>query len=308
MAENVAWGPGNPHPLSKVKTELIWEGKYDEYGNRREVDTAGCDMPLQKVEAIDEPFSNAEGEGQLDIWKQKSKRLDDSRNMLLWGDNKLIMASLLRDFKGKIDLIYIDPPFDVGADFTMPVAIGEDDSGPRKEQSILEMVAYRDMWGKGTDSYLHTMYERLGLMKDLLRDGGTIYTHLDYRVVALVRLVLDDVFGAQCFRNEIVWYYSGGGAARDRFAYKHDNILCYSKGYGSTVFNVDAVRMDYKWTAGQKRADGSERNLEKGKLPDDVMGLDIIKLNKIMPWASEHTGYETQKNEALVATFVRASL
>lgn len=303
------WGPQNPHPLSKVSTELVWEGKYDEYGNRREVEVAGLDMPLQKVEAIDEPRQAAEGGGQdaFEFYKRKSKRQDDFRNLLLWGDNKLVMAALLRDFKAKVDLIYIDPPFDVGADFTMPVAIGEDNTGPRKEQSILEMVAYRDMWGKGTDSYLHTIYERLGLMKELLREGGVIYIHLDYRVVALVRLVLDDVFGVPCFRNEVVWYYSGGGAARDRFAHKHDNILCYSKGEVAKVFNVDEVRMDYKWTDGQKRADGSERDLERGKLPDDVMGLDIIKLNKIMPWAAEHTGYETQKNEALVATFVRAS-
>jgi DNA modification methylase len=301
------WGPTKPHPLSRMKTELVWEGKYDEYGNRREVEIAGADLPLQRVESIDEPRQAAEGGGWLPTFEKQSRRQDDFRNMLLWGDNKLVMAALLKDFTGKIDLIYIDPPFDVGADFTMPVAIGEDDSGPRKEQSILEMVAYRDMWGKGTDSYLHTVYERLGLMKELLREGGAIYVHLDYRVVALVRLVLDDVFGPECFRNEIVWYYSGGGAARDRFAYKHDNILCYAKSERARVFNVDEVRMDYKWTDGQKRADGSERDLEKGKLPDDVMGLDIIKLNKIMPWAAEHTGYETQKNEALVATFVRAS-
>src|SRR4030042_4469071 len=95
------WGPQNPHPLSKMRTEIVWEGKYDEYGNRREIQIAGCDMPLQKVEAIDEPHSSAEGKGQIDLFKKKSRRQDDFRNMLIWGDNKLVMASLLKDFKGK---------------------------------------------------------------------------------------------------------------------------------------------------------------------------------------------------------------
>ena len=88
---------------------------------------------------------------------------EDFRNRLIWGDNKLVMASLLKDFRGKIDLIYIDPPFDVGADFTMQVPIGEEKDAVEKDQSLLEMVAYRDMWGKGSDSYLHMMYERLTL-------------------------------------------------------------------------------------------------------------------------------------------------
>jgi adenine specific DNA methylase Mod len=93
---------------------------------------------------------------------------EDFRNRLIWGDNKLMMASLLKEFRGKIDLIYIDPPFDVGADFTMHVPIGEEKGAVEKDQSILEMVAYRDMWGKGTDSHLHMISERLILMKELL--------------------------------------------------------------------------------------------------------------------------------------------
>jgi adenine specific DNA methylase Mod len=86
--------------------------------------------------------------------------------MLIWGDNKLVMAPLLKDFRGKIDLIYIDPPFDVGADFTMQVPIGEEKEAIRKEQSLLELVAYNDTWGKYTDSYLQMLIERLILMKE----------------------------------------------------------------------------------------------------------------------------------------------
>ena len=167
MSQNPKWSPQNPHPLSQMKTELVWEGKYDEFGNRREVDIAGCAMPMQKIETIDQPRSEAAAKGQLALFEKTSKRLDDFRNMLIWGDNKLVMASLLKDFKGKIDLIYIDPPFDVGADFTMDVPIGDEKETVDKDQSTLEMVAYRDMWGKGTDSYLHMMYERLILMKEL---------------------------------------------------------------------------------------------------------------------------------------------
>ena len=299
------FGPDNPHPLSVLRSELVWEGKYDEYGNRRTLDIPALAAPMQRIETVDEPRARSEAQGAL--FDEGQAHLDDFRNRLIWGDNRLVCASLLAEFRDSIDAVYIDPPFDVGADFTMSVPLGDEKDELKKEQSALEMVAYRDMWGKGTDSYLHMIAERLSLIHALLRPGGKLWVHLDYRVVALVRCVLDDLFGYDAFRNEVIWYYSGGGAPKDRFAYKHDNILCYEKAGGSSTFNVDEVRMDYKWTSGQSRADGSDRDLEKGKLPDDVMGLDVIRLNKIMPWASEHTGYETQKNEALIATLLQAS-
>jgi adenine-specific DNA-methyltransferase len=175
MADNIRWGLDNPHPFSQMKTELIWEGKYDEYGNRRAVDIAGSAMPLQKIETVDQPRSEAAASGQIELFEKENKRLDDFRNMLIWGDNKLIMASLLKDYKGKIDLIYIDPPFDVGADFTMNVPVGDGKETLGKDQSALEMVAYRDMWGKGTDSYLHMMHERLVLMREFVSENGSIY-------------------------------------------------------------------------------------------------------------------------------------
>jgi len=202
MPKKIRYGLDNPHPLSSLKTELVWEGKYDEYGNRRTVDVAGCAMPLQKIETIDEPRSRCQASG--DLFNPAKAHPDDFRNMLIWGDNKLVMASLLKDFKGKIDLIYIDPPFDVGADFTMNVPIGDEKETAFKDQSTLEMVAYRDMWGKGTDSYVHTMYERLTLMKELLSTRGSIFVHLAPTVSHHVRCVLDDVFLSGNFRNEII--------------------------------------------------------------------------------------------------------
>jgi adenine-specific DNA-methyltransferase len=111
-----------------LRTELVWEGKYDEYGHRREVDIAGCAMPMQKIERIDEPRRAAAATGQGSLFEQQNPQQDDFRNRQVrknnqWGDNKLVMASLMWSFKDKVDLIYIDPPFDVGADFSISVAI-----------------------------------------------------------------------------------------------------------------------------------------------------------------------------------------
>src|SRR5207249_1178572 len=202
-APTTKYGPGNPHPLSVLKTELVWEGKYDEFGNRREIDAASLAMPLQRIETVDEPRARTEAQGQL--FDAKKSHLDDFRNRLIWGDNKLVLASLLKEFRGKVDLIYIDPPFDVGADFRMNVALGEKQDTAVKDQSALEMVAYRDTWGRGVASYLQMMYERLLLMRDLLTDTGSIYLHCDWHASHLLRSILDDVFSANCFRSEIIW-------------------------------------------------------------------------------------------------------
>jgi DNA modification methylase len=232
MAGEFQWGPGNPHPLSTMRTELVWEGKYDEYGRRREVDVAGAALPMQRIETVDEPRQRAEAEGQLALFEKKraGHKQDDFRNRLIWGDNKLVMASLLKEFKGKIDLIYIDPPFDVGADFTMDVPLGDGKETVEKDQSTLEMVAYRDTWGKGTDSYLSMMYERLSLMKDLLSEAGSIVVHCDYHVNYMVRALLDDVFGQDRFFNEIVWKRKGGSAnPQNRYGVVTDTLLQYAK-------------------------------------------------------------------------------
>ena len=237
MAEPVRWGPDNPHPLFGRKTELVWDGKYDEYGARRPVDIAGSAMPMQKIETVDMPRSEALAGGQTTLGELKTTRADDFRNMLIWGDNKLVMASLLKDFRGKIDLIYIDPPFDVGADFTLHLSIGDGSGKVEKEQSLLEAVAYRDMWGMGTDSYLHMMYERLTLMKELLSDRGSIYVHCDWHVNSYLRAVLDDVFGQEMFRSELVWKRTiGATSIADRYRTQTDTIYIYTK-TNNYIFN-----------------------------------------------------------------------
>ena len=266
MAQNAAgsgFGPQNPHPLSTLRTELVWEGKYDDYGNRREVDIAGLAMPMQRIETIDQPRSEAAAAGQLALFEKKNKRLDDFRNRLVWGDNKLVMASLLKEFKGKIDLIYIDPPFDVGADFTMQVPVGERRETIEKDQSTLEMVAYRDMWGRGTDSYLQMVAERLYLIRDLLSEGGTIYVHIGPNVNHLVRSVLDEVFGQLRHLNEVTWKRTFAHSDAKRFGIVHDNILIYSK-TESYKFNKQTTDHDESYIKshyGQKDADGRQFRL-----------------------------------------------
>jgi adenine-specific DNA-methyltransferase len=240
MSTENRFGPENPHPLSKINTELIWDGKYDEYGNRREVDIAGCSMPLQKIETIDEPRSRTEAQGKL--FDARKYHSDDFRNMLIWGDNKLITASLLQDFKGKINLVYIDPPFDIGADFTMDIPIGDGKETIDKDQSTLEMIAYRDMWGKGIDSYLHMMFERLILIKELLAENGSIYVHVGWQVSAAVRVLMDEIFGKDNFLNEIAWRRAAAHNDANRYGIIHDTILFYTK---SDHWTFNPVYTDY---------------------------------------------------------------
>ena len=302
----VYYGPDNPHPFSTMRTELIWEGKYDEFGNRRQVDIAGAAMPLQKIETIDEPRSRAEVQGLL-FEEQKAHR-DDFRNMLIWGDNKLIMASLLRDFKGKIDLIYIDPPFNVGADFTMKIPMGNVDEEIDKDQSSLELVAYRDMWGRGFDSYLQMMYERIVLMKELLTGNGSIYIHLDWRVIHYVKAIMDEVFGQANLINELIWVYTGPGTPNQRqFTRKHETILWYSKS-DKWTFNENKIRIPYhETTAGKFNSEGtgfkgSPADLTKGKIPEDWWYLPVVQRVR-----NEILGYSTQKPEKLINRIMLAS-
>ena len=293
--------------IDVTKTELVWPGKYEEDGTLKEVPRVS--LPFQVIETVNESRATREvqtktkGLPLFDAYEgNEGDTFEDGwKNKLIWGDNLLVMGSLLEKFAGKIDLIYIDPPFATGADFSFTAEIGESGEEVRKEQSVIEEKAYRDTWGAGRSSFLDMIHSRLQFMKQLLSENGSIYVHLDYRVGPYVKSILDEIFGENGFRNEIIWYYSGGGASKDQWARKHDNIYYYSIG-SQWVFNVDDVRQPYKWTDGQKRADGTGRDLRKGKLPDDVFDL-----HGILPWANEKTGYETQKPESLLERMVKAS-
>ena len=277
-----------PHPLSQVSTELIWDGKYDDQGNRRAVRLPSTPFPLQRIETIDEPRDRSKAQGYLfDV--SKAHR-DDFRNHLIWGDNKLAICSLLEEFRGKVNLIYIDPPFDVGADFTMNLPVGGEDEAMVKEQSILEAVAYRDTWGKGTDSYLHMMYERLMLMRDLLCEDGSIYLHCDWRVNYLLRALMEEIFGTDNFLNEIVWLYGLGGSSNRNWPRKHDTILFYSKTPDGQQFEADRI------PATSQRMKGQDK-----KCPDY---WDIPTINNM---ADERLDFATQKPKALLERIIKSS-
>jgi len=311
------WGPQNTHPLSKIRTELVWEGKYDEYGNRREIEVAGCDMPLQKVESIDEPRTSAEGAGQMDFFRKKSKRKDDFRNMLIWGDNKLVMASLLKDFKGKIDLICTDPPYDVGSDFTCELLIGDHEDMLVKDQSILEHIAYKDTWGHGVDSYLQMMYERLLLIRELLSERGSIFLHCDWHVGHFLRSLLDEVFGKDCFLNEIIWYYYNKlhDSRKHILPRAHDLILRYAKVPGRQIHNAlkelrekPVKKLKYHKVNGQIQniigPDGKAVTyVSEDRTVDDVWRLRCLQpANK-----KEFTFFKTQKPLDLIQRIIDLS-
>jgi len=305
------WGPNNPHPLSRMKTELVWEGKYDEYGNRRPVRLPDSPLPLQRIETIDAPRDTYKAQArQLGLpfveedFHREAHR-DDFRNMLIWGDNKLVMASLLEQIRGKIDLIYIDPPFDVGADFTMKVQIGEGKEQVQKEQSILEAVAYRDTWGRGTDSYLHMMYERLTLMRDLLSERGSIYLHCDYRVTGLLRLLLDEVFGKENLMNEIVWFYKTGGVpTKIGFGKKHDVIYYYVKDPGRAIWNSQKEKSYLMHRYGFSNIEIFSDDVGQYTLVNmrDVWDVPALRGNQ-----PEREDFPTQKPESLIERIINAS-
>jgi hypothetical protein len=211
----------------KREVELVWNGKTAEVCN--------IVLPFQVIEQVDEPRAEKPEDTapQMSFFDKRGRQIKGWTNKLIWGDNKLILSSLkngpLRDeieAQGGLKLIYIDPPFDVGADFSMDIEIGDDTF--TKKPNILEEIAYRDTWGKGADSFIAMIYERLVLMRDLLADDGSIYVHCDWRVTQFIRMVLDEIFGRQNHRNEIIWHYQSGGRQERLFSRKHDTIYLYT--------------------------------------------------------------------------------
>src|SRR5579863_9757529 len=184
----------------KRQVELVWNGKTSEVSTTV--------LPFQVIEQVDEPRAEKPEDAALQagLFDARGRQLKGWTNKLIWGDNKLILSSLkngpLRDEiekQGGLKLIYIDPPFDVGADFSMDIEVGDGGDTFTKRPGILEEIAYRDTWGKGADSFISMIYERLILMRDLLAEDGSIYVHCDWRVNSFIRLALDEVFGKDRF-------------------------------------------------------------------------------------------------------------
>ena len=234
------------------KTELVWPGKHNEDGTIKE--TPRVRLPFQIVETVNETRATREAKKnglQASIFDTYEGREGDTfeegwKNKLIWGDNLLVMGSLLEKFAGKMDLIYIDPPFATGADFSFKAPIGEAGETVDKEQSIIEEKAYRDTWGKGRTSWFKMMFDRLCLMRELLSDRGTIYIHLDWYVGHHLRPVLDEIFGEENSLGEIIWAYgspSGGRVSGSKLVKSHEFIFSFAKCYGQHKYSV--VRLPY---------------------------------------------------------------
>jgi len=221
-------------------TELIWDGKYKDGKNQGPVRIA---LPFQTIETVNE--SVQERQRSLEIFA--AGRETEWRNRLIWGDKKYVLPSLLPEFAGKVNLIYIDPPFDTGADFSYTATIPDHSDAPEdetavftKEPSILEQKAYRDTWGRGLDSYLQWFYETAVFLRELLADSGTIYVHLDWHIVHYVKQVMDEVFGSEAFLNHIIWSYRRWPSLASNYQTMHDDILFYAKSPGAgRVFNIE---------------------------------------------------------------------
>jgi adenine-specific DNA-methyltransferase len=309
-------------PFEINKTELVWPGKYDEEGNL--VQPPRVSLPFQVIERVNETRATreakkAEGLTLFDVWdgsKEGSNFEAGWRNKLIWGDNALVMSSLLANFAGKVDLIYIDPPFDVGADFSVQVEVG--DEKLVKESSLLEEVAYRDTWGSGSDSYVSMLSSRLRLMHELLSESGSIYVHCDFRVSSLIRHLLDEIFGPTNLRNELIWWYRNAGmkASSNKFHSKHDTIFFYAK---SSSFKFNGVREPLRdGDTGKRRAYKFDSATKKAKPVYDDKGKPVyFKVDSILAssvWdipilqgRAEAVGYPTQKPEALLERIVLAS-
>ncbi len=235
-------------------------------------------------------------------------------NKLFWGDNLQVLVHLLKEYRGKIDLIYIDPPFDSKAEYVKKVQIrGEKIEG--EQQSILEEKQYTDIWEK--DEYLQFMYERLLLMRELLSDTGSIYLHCDWHKSSSLRLIMDEVFGEDNFQNEIIWFYPRGGDSDRQFNRKHDCIYFYAK-TSKWKFNYNDVLIPYT----KEQIERFDQEDEKGKFywnvnprgekvktyyrKEGIGEYDVWNIG-INATQIRDIGYPTLKPEALLERIIKAS-
>lgn len=287
------------------------------FWNGRKEDVTNIALPFHSIEHIDEPRKETKQAGDMfEMFDMRGRQLKGWTNKLIWGDNKLILSSLANgpireeiEKEGGLKLIYIDPPFAVGADFSFDIQINGETA--EKKQSIIEEIAYRDTWGKGISSYLSMMYERLKLMHNLLAKDGSIYVHCDWRVSHYLRFLLDDIFLSENFSNEIAWCYSGPGKNEKAFTRKYDHILFYQKNKSYSIFNIPRVEhksgIHNKGAFLGKIADDSEERVkqleEQGKRLEDWWS-DIYAADRMR---NEIVGYPTQKPEALLERIIKAS-
>ncbi len=298
-------------------TELIWEGKYDKDGHK--VAPLRVRLPFQTVETVNE--SVQQRQRTLDLFS--SGRPTEWRNRLIWGDKKYVLPALLEEFAGQVNLIYIDPPYNTGQDFSYRTSVdGEEFT---KEPSIIEQKAYRDTWGVSIeerasgktpiDKYLQWFYETVILLRELLTEDGTAYIHLDWNMGHYAKVVADEVFGKERLRNEIIWYYTNKlGTGGNTFDKHHDILLVYVKGerwYHNPLMRpvkeqkLQPVTQKINGERVWLRDEEGKRIYEMGRAETKVG--DVWEVPYINPVAAERLGYDTQKPEALLERILQAS-
>lgn len=282
--------------MTVTQTELVWLGK-----PRVRNESPQARLPFHLRERL---ATGQAGETGKESW----------RNKLLWGDNLLVMGALLEQCADKIDLIYIDPPFATGADFVFATPIGDGEPAAARRQPVIAEKAYRDTWGRGLSAYLSMLWLRLPLLKELLSDTGSIYVHLGWDISGYVLALMNEVFGAACLQNLIIYNYGKFRHSKERWKRDFDVILFYTKNPTAWTFNHDAV-----WDEYQERTEirfdkvddmGRRYKIVKGRriyyqggvTPSSVWRLSNLQMN-----ASEALGYPTQKTEQLLTKIITAS-
>ncbi len=275
----------------KGRAMLHWVGK-------RPIDTVNA-YPAQLIETYN--VENPEKEPTYD-------KFLEGPNLIFHGDNKEILSTLLvQGFRGKIDLIYIDPPFDSGADYVRRVKLrGGQRNLEGEGHTVIEQTQYTDIWAN--DNYLQFMYERLLLMRELLSEKGSLYLHCDWHKSHHLRLALDEVFGSDNFQREIIWrigWISGYKTKAKNWIRNHDTIYFYTKNKDNFIFNKEYIPYadDYVRRDGS-RPKGAGYPIEDTWNCSDIDRMDSIQ---IMSFSSEKTGFDTQKNENLLFRILKAS-
>jgi len=228
--------------------------------------------------------------------------VDDWRNKIYWGDNLQVMSHLLKEFRGKVDLVYIDPPFDSKADYKKTIQLRSKQI--QNDHNAFEDKQYNDIWSN--DEYLQFMFDRLILIRELLSNSGSIYLHCDWHQGSYLKIICDEVFGANNFLNEITWLYKTGGASKDKWARKHDTLLFYAKSAGNHTFNPQKERSYMMHTYGFKKSD-FKIDEETGLQYSMVYCRDVWELASVGSATSERVDYPTQKPEILLERIINAS-
>ena len=277
---------------------------------------AGSRISLQTNEIV-LPCKDSSG-----LWKGTNPQEIESKwcNRLIYGDNLLAMQALLTGDKssnlealrGKVDLIYIDPPFDSKADYRTKITLPGNEI--TQKPTTFEQFGYSDLWQKGTVSYLEYMYPRLLLMRELLSDKGSIYVHIDWHVGHYIKILLDDIFGKENFVNEIVWSYRSGGASKKTsLPRKHDNIFFYCKNPNNFSINFKTERQYLEKPFMGSKQDSSGRYYVDTLLRDVFEGAPYIindtkieqyNMRPVLNLSSERIGYATQKPEGFIKALI----